>query len=176
MNVQLCLLLVLSFLICIIVRVDAQEFNVFKSYKDAKIKPKRYGAKIQRNHDISEYLNENQMKMMMSRNGANKPGEVFDNNWSGYDKTSRVTSAGPRKRNKSGKNADPSNSNIEGDHDASIDRRLDVTVEPRLYSPFTIFQSSYLSIVIFSCSLVAAAVFSYYWYIYPKAVAKIQNV
>ena len=76
------------FIICLIIffciQVQAQKFNVFKSYKDAKVKPDRYGKTIQKDHDIREYLSENQMKMLKERTGPDTPDNSFDNSWSGF--------------------------------------------------------------------------------------------
>lgn len=59
------------------------KFNYYKSYKDAKEKPKNYGKKIQRNHPITEYLSPEQMKMFQKRYGPDESDAMFDNNWSG---------------------------------------------------------------------------------------------
>ncbi len=59
-------------IVCCILWVSSngQKFNAFKSYKDAKIKPKHYGRTEQRSHPIEEYLSDNQIKMLRSRRGA----------------------------------------------------------------------------------------------------------
>jgi hypothetical protein len=78
-----------------------QKFNVFKSYKDAAVKPRNYGKIIQRDHPVTEYLDERQMKMMQGRNGPDTPENEFDNNWSGFKDKSVLAML--KKKNKGAK-------------------------------------------------------------------------
>mmetsp|Transcript_22416 Transcript_22416/g.24500 ORF Transcript_22416/g.24500 Transcript_22416/m.24500 type:complete len:226 (-) Transcript_22416:3743-4420(-) len=64
--------------------IQSQKFNIFKSYKDAAIKPDNYGKVIQREHPVTEYLDSKQMKMLRERNGPITPENSFDNKWSGF--------------------------------------------------------------------------------------------
>jgi hypothetical protein len=79
---NLCLLILL--LGCSWFVTEAQQFNVFKSYKDAKVKPIQYGKVIKDNHPVTEYLDDKQMKMLRERNGPVTSENVFDNKWSGF--------------------------------------------------------------------------------------------
>lgn len=83
-----CLILLISCLLTNV--VEGQKFNAFKSYKDAKIKPKHYGREEQRTHPIEEYLTSNQMKMMRARKGGDTADNSFDNNWSGFDTFKKI--------------------------------------------------------------------------------------
>ena len=61
------------------------KFNMFKSYKNAKVRPKQYSQRS-RPHSIEEYLSPSQMKMLRERSGPDKSENMFDANWSGYHK------------------------------------------------------------------------------------------
>ena len=68
---------------------NATEFNVFKSYQHANVKPKQYSTGERVRRDVSEYLTRRQVDMMRLRRGKEKvPGAMFDENWSGF-KTDR---------------------------------------------------------------------------------------
>lgn len=71
--------------------LGAQQFNRFKSYAKERVRPKNYGSKIQRDHDIGEYLTSNQKYMMSKRNGATTADVAFGNDWSGFKETSSRT-------------------------------------------------------------------------------------
>jgi hypothetical protein len=69
----------------IILAVNGQTFNVFKSYKNAIVKPKQYARRIQKLHAIEDYLDPTQIKMMRGRKGKISREETFTNSWSGFD-------------------------------------------------------------------------------------------
>ena len=67
------------------VAVDAEQFNIFKSYGNAKVRPVQYAAQ-RRAHATSEYLDPIQMKMMQYRKGPDVPQVMFtDKGWSGFN-------------------------------------------------------------------------------------------
>jgi hypothetical protein len=72
---------IFAFITLLMQSIECQEFNEFKSYGNAQVKPKQY-ARRQVKHDISEYLDERQKKMMVIRNSPDTPNVMFDNNWS----------------------------------------------------------------------------------------------
>ena len=80
--------------------VHSQKFNAFKSYKDAKVKPRHYGKGDQRTHPIEEYLTDNQMKMMRARKGGDTEDNSFDNNWSGFATFQKLRKPGISKAKK----------------------------------------------------------------------------
>ena len=64
-----------------------QKFNVFKSYADSNLKPPQYSReKKHLRHSIEEYLDPIQKKMYKIRNNPDKPDDMFDKNWSGFNK------------------------------------------------------------------------------------------
>lgn len=72
-------------LVSCVVLATSQTFNVFKSYKDAKVKPKNYGKQIQTEHPAEEYLDDTQMKMLSMRKSKNIPAAAaLSDNWSGF--------------------------------------------------------------------------------------------
>lgn len=74
----------LVLLLCISsVLVLSQEFDAFKSYKDAKKKPPQYSDKI-KTHDIDEYLTKQQLEMKNFRDGKDS-NTRFDGKFSGFD-------------------------------------------------------------------------------------------
>ena len=153
--------------------ITGQQFNVFKSYKDAKVKPKRYGAKIQKNHDVTEYLNDNQMKMYKSRYGPNQAGEEFDNNWSGYDK-------GARKALRKKRSADTLTNNGENDLQPPIVRKLSILPETDVekYFGFEISAMWPQFVVSLCASFILFALGAAYYSVYRKRniTAKVQNL
>jgi len=66
-----------------------QDFNVYKSYRHAAVKPPQYSTKKISNHDISEYLSPMQLKMYEKRNGKDTPDVMFKRNWSGFNRESK---------------------------------------------------------------------------------------
>lgn len=76
-------------LFVVFVSVGARNFNYYKSYKDAKVKPENYGNKLLRDHPIMEYLSPDQQTMMKRRKGPDLPEMTFDASWSGKDKKQR---------------------------------------------------------------------------------------
>ena len=81
------MMLMIALLICVLCwkGIDANEFNIFKSYQNAKIKPSQYAKKESNNHDISEYLSKRQRMMLKHRHGKDVPGAMFNEKWSGFD-------------------------------------------------------------------------------------------
>lgn len=84
-------LLIISFvdvifivLVLSVVIYAQDKFNIFKSYSDKTIKPDNYSKKYLR-HDIHEYLDENQLKMLRKRTSKDEPNDMFDKNWSGFN-------------------------------------------------------------------------------------------
>mmetsp|Transcript_35627 Transcript_35627/g.70840 ORF Transcript_35627/g.70840 Transcript_35627/m.70840 type:complete len:160 (+) Transcript_35627:114-593(+) len=70
--------------------IGQRQFNSFKSYKDAKIKPPHYSKIIKRNHPMNEYLSESQLRMMKHRTSQrHHPDSTFKENWTGFDKNRR---------------------------------------------------------------------------------------
>jgi hypothetical protein len=70
-----------------------QEFNVFKSYGNAKTRPKQYSKRIRTRHVIDEYLSPMQREMQSNRKGRDKPDNMFKNDWSGFDKLRKLDEA-----------------------------------------------------------------------------------
>lgn len=66
--------------------IISQRFNVFKSYKDADVRPKNYGKNTKYSHPIGEYLTTIQKEMYNKRYTKDKDNEMFSNNWSGFRK------------------------------------------------------------------------------------------
>lgn len=66
------------------VTIGQEKFNTFKSYSNKKIKPNNYSKKNLR-HEIQEYLDENQLKMLKKRKGKDDIVDMFDNKWSGFN-------------------------------------------------------------------------------------------
>lgn len=93
-------LLALLLVHCLAFVCLSQQFSVFKSYKDAKVKPKNYGRKIQREHAVEEYLDETQLKMLRARKSAvADPADVMTDQWSGFEvnkKLRKRSGAAPR--------------------------------------------------------------------------------
>jgi hypothetical protein len=58
------------------------QFNIFKSYANAKVKPIQY-AGVSRKHAIGEYLDITQKKMMRYRKGRDAPNLMFNEKWNG---------------------------------------------------------------------------------------------
>lgn len=77
-------MLSLFILVALFLSAECGEFNMFKSYKDAPIKPHQYG-KGRKRFPTSEYLSPIQKKMMKYRKGADVPGAMFTDQWSGFD-------------------------------------------------------------------------------------------
>lgn len=75
--------------------LHATEFNTFKSYKDAKVKPPQYGKARKVAPDLSEYLTEEQVGMMKLRKSPSTAGHTFNQNWSGFKQQSRRLSVDP---------------------------------------------------------------------------------
>ena len=61
------------------------QFDAFKSYANARVKPPQYAKKNLR-HSTSEYLTQNQMYMMKMRTGPDDPAHSFSASWSGFNK------------------------------------------------------------------------------------------
>lgn len=93
-------LLALLLVHCLAFVCFSQQFSVFKSYKDAKVKPKNYGRKIQREHATEEYLDETQLKMLRARKSAvTDAADVMTDQWSGFEvnkKLRKRAGAAPR--------------------------------------------------------------------------------
>lgn len=65
---------------------QAGQFNIFKSYANAKVRPVQY-ARVNRKHAIGEYLDSTQKKMMKYRNGPDSPNLMWtDKGWNGNKK------------------------------------------------------------------------------------------
>ena len=62
-----------------------QQYNIFKSYGNAKNRPAQYAAQ-HRVHATSEYLDPLQIKMLQYRKGPDNPKVMFTNPWSGFNK------------------------------------------------------------------------------------------
>ncbi len=62
---------------------NSENFNTFKSYKDATIKPPQYGNIRKRPPSITEYLTKEQIQMVKIRNGPTDKTHSFNENWSG---------------------------------------------------------------------------------------------
>mmetsp|Transcript_2330 Transcript_2330/g.3178 ORF Transcript_2330/g.3178 Transcript_2330/m.3178 type:complete len:103 (+) Transcript_2330:84-392(+) len=65
--------------------VASQTFDIFKSYKDARVRPASY-SKNRRQHALREYLDTTQLQMMKKRMGPTSPDDTFTDKWSGIDK------------------------------------------------------------------------------------------
>ena len=91
MQILLPICLYIWILICGGLEVHAQsDFNAFKSYKDAAVKPPHYGKKLKIMHPAHEYLSENQLRMMTHRKSKNHhPDAVYKETWTGFDKANR---------------------------------------------------------------------------------------
>mmetsp|Transcript_31785 Transcript_31785/g.53617 ORF Transcript_31785/g.53617 Transcript_31785/m.53617 type:complete len:180 (+) Transcript_31785:63-602(+) len=65
---------------------NTQEFNAFKSYKEAKVKPPHYGKLEKRSHPMEEYLTGPQMRMMKHRKSRKKHRDsvLYHEKWSGF--------------------------------------------------------------------------------------------
>lgn len=84
--------------------ISAQSFNVFKSYKNAKVRPASYSKRrrywhcwyinfqyniqklLIRQHALREYLDSTQLQMLAKRVGPTSPADTFTDNWSGIDR------------------------------------------------------------------------------------------
>lgn len=65
---------------------SAQEFNAFKSYKNAKQRPPHYAIKEKKRHPIHEYLSKEQIRMMRHRESTqNHPDATYKESWRGFD-------------------------------------------------------------------------------------------
>lgn len=72
-------------------QVQAGQFNIFKNYANAKVRPIQY-ARVSRKHAIGEYLDITQKKMMKYRNGRDSTNLMFtDRNWNGNIKDNTNT-------------------------------------------------------------------------------------
>ena len=72
-----------AYLVCValalcIISSWGQKFNSFKSYKNARVKPRNYGKIERRDHDIEEYLTAEQVRMMSKRKGRDEAEDLFD--------------------------------------------------------------------------------------------------
>lgn len=125
------MMMIVSLLILTLVSIpyiQSQKFNIFKSYKDAAIKPDNYGKVIQREHPVTEYLDSKQMKMLRERNGPMTPENSFDNKWSGFkDKSvlmqNKLNKRNGKKRRKSQSKASETDDDGGSSSTASNDRR-----------------------------------------------------
>jgi len=61
------------------------------------VKPANYGSVIQKDHPVTEYLDDKQLKMLRERTGPDTPENTFDNKWSGF-KDKSVLAEGKRLR------------------------------------------------------------------------------
>ena len=61
-----------------------EKFNIFKSYKNARLKPPQYSHKRFSKHATDEYLSPLQKMMLAARKGKDTPDVMFDKNWSGF--------------------------------------------------------------------------------------------
>lgn len=61
------------------------QFNIFKDYSKAKVRPAQYStARTAVRHPINEYLSDRQIKMKRYRNGPDSPNLMFqDKGWRG---------------------------------------------------------------------------------------------
>ncbi|RYG93935.1 hypothetical protein EON65_58215 [archaeon] len=75
-KMHLCFLVAL--LVLNVFLASGQKFNAFKSYKNARVKPRNYGSVERRDHDIGEYLTVEQIRMMRKRKGRDEPEDMFD--------------------------------------------------------------------------------------------------
>jgi len=66
-------------------KLQAQKWNVFKSYANSPRKPPQYAKKSVK-HDIREYLTQNQLYMLKIRNGPETGPDMFGADWSGFNK------------------------------------------------------------------------------------------
>lgn len=142
---------------------QCQKFNIFKSYKDATVKPDNYGKVIRKDHPVTEYLDSKQLKMLRERTGPDTADNTFDNHWSGFKDKSLLNQSkqkrkgggggGTRKRNmrKVKKNPAEDGDSAE-DADETNDRRrmtyTDVFTTSSSPSSSTTFYSLYLPVVI----------------------------
>lgn len=84
------------FLIFIVVQTlwilcSSQSFSVFKSYKDAKVRPKNYARKSQRSFPVEDYLDQTQLSMLKKRqNKLTIPSDTMTDQWSGFDVYKRI--------------------------------------------------------------------------------------
>ena len=74
-------------LLFILQTILAQEnFNIFKSYADSKIKPPQYSREKKRlRHSIQEYLDPVQKKMYKLRHSPDTSDTMFDSKWTGFN-------------------------------------------------------------------------------------------
>lgn len=74
-------------LLFILQTILAQEnFNMFKSYTNSKVKPAQYSREKKHiRHSIQEYLDPIQKKMYKLRYSKDKPNAMFNKKWSGFD-------------------------------------------------------------------------------------------
>lgn len=81
LQLKICFLLLITF------NVFAQDkFNIFKSYANAEKQPLQYSKnKKHLRHSIDEYLEPIQKKMLKIRKSQDKPSDMFDSNWSGFN-------------------------------------------------------------------------------------------
>lgn len=79
------ILILIGLLVTINMTNSQQKFNIFKSYENAKVKPKQYTKKHLR-HPINEYLTKVQKQMLRKRiDKKDNIGDLFDENWSGFN-------------------------------------------------------------------------------------------
>lgn len=67
-------------------------FNLFKSYANAKVKPRQYAKKL-KYHGVEEYLSPQQKMMYSKRYGKDTTDVMFKDTWSGFDKRSLEASS-----------------------------------------------------------------------------------
>ena len=98
-NFYLFIMQLILLLVCILVAlttIHATEFNTFKSYKDAGVKPPQYGKARKVPPSIAEYLSPEQMEMVKFRSRKSPSGHTFNENWSGFrEKPSRRLDVDP---------------------------------------------------------------------------------
>lgn len=125
----ICSLLLLSY---IVIEVQCQQFNIYKSYKDAKVKPPQYSKKDIENHSISEYLSPLQKSMMKKRNGKNTPDAMTNGKFSGFDpgyniknyKRTKMTPATPLIKKETVNNMIPTTQSAGITTGTTVNRRL----------------------------------------------------
>jgi hypothetical protein len=76
----------------------SQTFSVFKSYKDAKIKPKNYAKTNQRTFPEEDYLDETQKSMLRKRRAKSpEAADTMTNQWSGFEVNKKLRKRGTLK-------------------------------------------------------------------------------
>lgn len=83
MKIPISLLLFSLFAAPFSAQTQQNQFNIFKNYASAKVRPIQY-ARVSRKHAIGEYLDVTQKKMMRYRKGRDSPNLMFtDKGWNG---------------------------------------------------------------------------------------------